>query len=124
MRKLYAMRVQKGVSMHKQVGKPNWFCSFRVFSKERGNWRWVFRSTKTANEAKAREIARAWHKAALKAGRGELSEDAARQIIAHGVADVFLHGNSEKLGRSSMCFWGKRWLSAKRVETSEATFLR
>ena len=118
------MKVQRGVSIHKQPGRPNWFCSFRIFKKEVGGWRRVFRSTETADESKAREICRAWHVAALKAGKGELSEDVAREIIARGVADVFLHGNSETLERVTIRAWCERWLKAKKLEASEGTYLR
>lgn len=118
------MRVQRGLSIHKQAGRPNWFCSFRIFNKEARAWRWVFRSTLTADEAKAREICRCWHIAALKAGKGELSEDAAREIIARGVSDVFLHGNTETLSRATIRGWCERWLAAKGIEASEGTHLR
>jgi integrase len=118
------MKVQRGVSIHKQPGRANWFCSFRIFSKEIGQWRYVFRSTKTADESKAREICRAWHVAALKAGKGELSEDSAREIIARGVADVFLHGNAEALERVTIRGWCDRWLRAKELEATEGTQLR
>jgi integrase len=84
----------------------------------------VFRSTETADESKAREICRAWHKAALKAGKGELSEDAAREIIARGVSDVFLHANAEALDRATIRAWCERWLAAKGIEASEGTHLR
>src|SRR5262249_1420515 len=72
----------------------------------------------------AREICRAWHKAALKAHKGELSADAAREIIAHGVSDVFLHANSEKLERAKIRTWCERWLEAKQIEASQGTYLR
>ena len=84
----------------------------------------MFRSTETADESKAREICRCWHKAALKAGRGELSEDAARAIIARGVSDVFLHANLERLERATIGDWCDRWLAAKGIEAAEGTHLR
>src|SRR5260370_40786552 len=124
MREIYAVKVQRGVSIHKQPGRPNWFCSFRIFNKELGEWRYVFRSTETADESKAREISRCWHVAALKGGKGELSEDTAREIIARGVSDVFLHSNSEKLERATIRGWCERWLKAKGIEASEGTHLR
>jgi hypothetical protein len=104
------MKVQKGVSIHRQPGRPNWFCSYRIFNTEAGRWRRVFKSTKTEDESAAREICRAWHKAALKAGKGQLSADAAREIIAAGVADVFLHATAEVLDRVTIRAWCERWL--------------
>ena len=122
--KALCIKVQRGVSIHRQPNRPHWFCSYRIFDTEAGRWRWVFRSTKTDNESAAREICRAWHKAALKAGKGELSADAAREIIAQGVSDVFLHANAEKLERATIRSWCERWLSAKGIEASEGTHLR
>jgi integrase len=118
------MKVQRGVSIHRQPGRPHWFCSFRIFDTEAGRWRWVFRSTRTDKESAAREICRAWHKAALKAGKGELSADVAREIIAQGVSDVFLHANAEKLERVTIRSWCDRWLTSKGIEASEGTHLR
>jgi integrase len=118
------MKVQRGVSIHRQPGRPHWFCSFRVYDGQTGKWRWVFRSCKTSDETKAREICRAWHKAALKAGRGELSEDAARAIIGQGVSDIFLHATGEALDRVTIRAWCERWLVSKALEASEGTHLR
>jgi integrase len=118
------MKVQKGVSIHRQPGRPNWFCSYRLYDGQTGKWRWVFRSCKTSDETKAREICRAWHKAALKAGRGELSEDAARAIIGQGVSDIFLHATGEALDRVTIRAWCERWLVSKALEASEGTHLR
>ena len=81
--------------------------------------------TKTAKESEAREICRAWRKAALKAGSGAgLSADAAREIIAQGVSDVFLHANAEALDRVTIRAWRDRWLAAKEIEVSEGAHLR
>jgi integrase len=118
------MKVQKGVSIYRQPGRPHWFCQYRIWDGELGRRRLVFRSTRTDNESAAREIGRCWHKAALKAGKGELSADAAREIIAQGVSDVFLHANAERLERSTIRGWCERWLVAKGIEASEGTHLR
>jgi integrase len=119
------MKVQRGVSIHKQPGRPNWFCSYAIFDGVTRRWRRVFRSTKTANEREAREICRAWHKAALKArSSAGLSADAAREIIAQGVSDVLLHANAEALDRVTIRAWCDRWLEAKAIEASEGTRLR
>jgi len=53
----------------------------------------VFRSTKTSDCKQALEICRAWQKAALLARNSKLSVDAAREVIAQGVADVFTQAN-------------------------------
>ena len=54
-------------SVHRQKGKPNWFCSYSIWNADSNRWRRVFRSTKTNNKRQAREIARTWQKAARKA---------------------------------------------------------
>ena len=119
------MKVQRGVSIHKQPGRPHWFCSYSIFDGASHKWKRVFRSTKTAKESEAREICRAWHKASLKAGSGAgLSADAAREIIAQGVSDVFLHANAEALDRVTIRAWCDRWLAAKEIEVSEGAHLR
>jgi hypothetical protein len=76
-------------SIHRQPGRPYWFCAFSIWNPETRTNRRVFRSTKTSDKKQAVEICRAWHKAALKARNGKLSVDAAREVIAQGVRDVF-----------------------------------
>jgi integrase len=116
------MKVQRGVSIHKQLGRPNWFCSYSIFDGVLRRWRRVFRSTRTAKESEAREICRAWHKASLKArSSAGLSAEFAREIIAQGVADVFLHANAERLDRATLRAWCDRWLEAKAIETEAST---
>ena len=82
-------------SIHRQPGRPFWFCAFSIFNPETRTSRRVFRSTKTSDKKQALEICRAWHKAALKARNGKLSVDAAREVIAQGVSDVFTAANIE-----------------------------
>ena len=111
-------------SVHKQPGKPNWFCAFSLFNPETGASRRVFRSTKTKDKKQALEICRAWHKAALKARNGKLTIDAAREVIAQGVSDVFTHTNLESLPSASIRSWGETWLQAKAIEAGESTYTR
>jgi hypothetical protein len=65
-------------SIHRQPGRPYWFCAFSIWNPETLTSRRVFRSTKTRDKKQALEVCRAWHKAALKARNGKLSVDAAR----------------------------------------------
>ena len=83
-----------------------------------------FRSTKTRDKKQALEICRAWHKAALKARNGKLSVDAAREIIAQGVSDVFTAANVESLPSASVKSWCETWTEAKALETEESTHAR
>jgi integrase len=111
-------------SIHRQPGRPYWFCAFSIFDPETNRSRRVFRSTKTSDRKQALEICRAWHKAALKARNGKLSVNAAREVIAQGVSDVFMHANIESLPSASIETWCETWIGAKAIETEETTHLR
>jgi integrase len=111
-------------SIHKQPGRPFWFCAFSIFNPETNASRRVFRSTKTKDKKQALEICRAWHKAALKARNGLLNEDSARTIIAQGVSDVLMAASAESLPSASIRAWCERWLQAKAIEAGESTHIR
>jgi integrase len=111
-------------SIHRQPGRPYWFCAFSIWNPETLTSRRVFRSTKTRNKKQALEICRAWHKAALKARNGKLSVDAAREVIAQGVSDVFTAANIESLPSASIKSWCETWAEAKAIETEESTHAR
>ncbi|HJY53619.1 MAG TPA: site-specific integrase [Candidatus Udaeobacter sp.] len=111
-------------SIHKQAGKPNWFCAFRIWNKETGKWKPVFRSTKTSDKKQARKICDAWESAAQEAHNGKLSADAARDIIARGVSDVYRAGNLETLESATIKSWCEKWLQTKSIEASEGTHVR
>src|SRR5215472_16511011 len=111
-------------SVHRQPGRPYWFCAFSIFNPETRTNRRVFRSTKTRDRKQALEICRAWHKAALKALNGKLSVDAAREVIAQGVSDVFTAASAESLPNASIKSWCNTWLEAKSIEAEESTYLR
>jgi integrase len=111
-------------SIHRQPGRAYWFCAFSIWNPETRTSRRVFRSTKTSGRKQALEICRAWHKAALQARNGKLSVDAAREVIAQGVSDVFMHANVESLPSASIKSWCETWLEAKSLEAEETTHLR
>jgi integrase len=108
-------------SIHRQPGRPYWFCAFSIWNPETLTSRRVFRSTKTRDKKQAIEICRAWHKAALKARNGKLSVDAAREVIAQGVSDVFTAANVESLPSASIKAWCETWLEAKAIEAEQST---
>ena len=108
-------------SIHRQPGRPFWFCAFSLFDPQTNRNKRVFRSTKTSDKKQALEICRTWHKAALKARNGKLNEDSARAIIAQGVSDVLMAANAEALPSASIKSWCETWLQAKAIETGEAT---
>jgi integrase len=112
-------------SIHRQPGKPFWFCAFTVFNPETHASKRVFRSTHTSDRRQALEICRAWDRAAKKARNGKLSVDAARDVIAQGVSDVFTYANVESsLPSSSIKSWLNTWLEAKAIEAEESTHAR
>jgi integrase len=111
-------------SIHRQPGRPYWFCAFSIWNPETLTSKRVFRSTKTRDKKQAVEICRAWHKAALKARNGKLSVDAAREVIAQGVSDVFTAANVESLPSASIKSWCETWTEAKAIETEESTYAR
>jgi integrase len=92
-----------------------------IWNPETLTSRRVFRSTKTRDKKQALEICRAWHKAALKARSGKLSVDAAREVIAQGVSDVFTAANVESLPSASIKAWCETWLQAKSIEAEQST---
>jgi len=108
-------------SIHRQHGRPFWFCAYSIFDPQTNRNKRVFRSTKTSDKKQALEICRVWHKAALKARNGKLSVDAAREVIAQGVADVFTVANVESLEKHSIKSWCETWLEAKAIEAGKAT---
>ena len=111
-------------SIHRQPGRPFWFCAFTLFDPQTNKSKRVFRSTKTRDKRQALEICRTWHKAALKARNGKLSVDAAREVIAQGVSDVFTAANVESLPSASIKSWCETWLQAKAIEAEESTHAR
>jgi integrase len=111
-------------SIHRQPGRPFWFCAFTLFDPETHTSKRVFRSTKTREKKQALEVCRAWHKAALLARKGKLSADAAREVIARGVSDVFTAANVESLPSASVKLWCDTWLQAKSIEAEPSTHAR
>jgi integrase len=111
-------------SVHRQKGRPFWFCAFSIWNPETLTSKQVFRSTKTRDKKQALEICRAWHKSARKARKGTLNEDSARAIIAQGVSDVLMAVSAESLPSASIKAWCETWLQAKAIEAEESTHAR
>ena len=112
-------------SIHKQKGKPFWFCSYSTWSAETSNWKRHFKSTKMTDKKAAQEVCRAWEQTA-KIGRvkDKLTPEVAREIVARGVADIFTAVNSETMPSASMRAWCRQWLDAKQIEAEPATTVR
>jgi integrase len=111
-------------SIHKQPGKPFWFCAYSTFDPEQQRWIRRFRSTKTANRKQAEEICRTWAKASELGRVGTLTPDKAREVLAAGLQDIFLTSNREKLKTYTMREWGTRWLASKLIENTARTHER
>lgn len=103
-------------SLHKQSGKPNWFCAFTSPDGTRH-----FKSTGTHDRKQAEQICRTWAKASLYGEK--LNADKAREIIAAGVADV-MAATGQTLPSTSISNWIGRWLNTKSVENEPATHTR
>lgn len=103
-------------SLHKQKGKPNWFCAFTTADGKRH-----FKSTGTDEKKAAWEICQSWAGAALH-GDG-LTADKARELITRGVETVML-ATGQALEHASIRDWCKRWLATKEVEAEERTHER
>src|SRR2546426_8746315 len=111
-------------SIHRQPGRPFWFCAFTLFNPETHTSKRVFRSTKTRDRKQALEVCRTWHKAATLGRKGKLSVDAARDVITRGVSDVFTAANVESLPSASVKLWCETWLQANSIEAEESTHAR
>ena len=106
-------------SIHRQPGRPFWFAAFTSADCRR-----VFRSTKARDKKQAREIANTWERAARLGRQKRLTPEAAREIIAAGVADVFAAANKEMMPGATVKGWCHAWLETKRIETEPNTHER
>jgi integrase len=111
-------------SLHRQTGKPNWFCAYSSWDVETQQARRHFKSTGTSDRREALQICNAWDKAARIGRRGKLTPDSARAIIAATVADVFAMSNRETLRTRSIREWCEAWLETKKLEAAVATVSR
>jgi integrase len=111
-------------SIHRQSGKPHWFCAFSAFNPETNRMQRMFRSTETNNKKQARKICQAWQDAADEGRNGTLTVDAARSIIARGVSDIFRIVNRNPMPRASIKSWCETWLEAKKVEVEKSSYDR
>ena len=106
-------------SVHKQPGKPFWYCAFTTTDSVRR-----FRSTKTKNKGQAEAICAAWEKAEKHGRAGTLTPDKAREVLTAGLEDIFLVSNCETLKTYTVRQWGKQWLESKLIENTSRTHER
>src|SRR5665213_2965327 len=79
----YATLLCLMASLHKQPGKPYWFCAFSTPDGRRH-----FKSTGTDIKSQANKICAGWVKASELAGQKNLTADRARKLIDATIADV------------------------------------
>jgi hypothetical protein len=94
---------------------PFWYCAYAVGDKRH------LKSTKTKSKHQAEIICRKWEMAGNKAKTGKLTPDAARQVIAQGVAEIFAAGGDD-LPQSTIRQWAERWLESKALESPQQRF--
>jgi len=103
-------------SLHRQPGKPNWFCAYTTPDGVRR-----FRSTQTSDKKQAWQVCNTWAKASTLGGK--LTPERAREVIAAGVADVLM-ATGQTLPSATIRAWFKRWLEFKEVENEQRTHER
>lgn len=107
-------------SIHRQPGKPNWFCAFYDWDAEGTPVR-RFKSTGTTNRKQATQICAAMERAAKDAKSGKLTPERARAIIESHVAEI-AEGHGVEISRQSIAEYFNGWLKAK--GGSESTRIR
>src|ERR1700751_2055985 len=87
-------------TVHRQPGRPFWFCAFSMFDAETGTNKRVFRSTKTRDKKRALEICRTWNKAAGLARKDRLNKTAVDDLLKQSVKDVREASDKNKIGET------------------------
>lgn len=103
-------------SIHRQTGKPNWFCAY---TDQTGTPR--FKSTQTPNRKQAEKICGAIQKAVNDARYGELTADRARAIVESVVSDI-ARASGVTMSRQTVADFFNGWINAKGA--SESTLIR
>jgi integrase len=98
-------------SIHRQPGRPHWFCAFYDYDAE-GNPVRRFKSTKTTNRKEAGRICAAMERAAKDARKGKLTPERARKIVEDAVSEIAESAGIE-LPRQSIKEYFNGWLTAK-----------
>ncbi len=106
-------------SIHRQPGRPNWFCAFYDWDAE-GNPVRRFKTTGTTNRKQAQQICAAMQKAARDAQEGKLTPERARAIIEAHVSEI-AEGHGIQLPRQSVQQFMDGWLSGRGCTESTRT---
>ncbi|MES2308834.1 MAG: phage integrase SAM-like domain-containing protein, partial [Verrucomicrobiota bacterium] len=106
-------------SIHRQPGRPFWYCAFTTPDGVRR-----FKSTKTTDRKQAIQISQSWERASREGKNGKLTPERARAIIAAGVADVYSAATQEHLPCGTFKAWVEQWLQTKTIELMPSSFSR
>src|SRR5947207_14550488 len=105
-------------SLHKQKGRPFWFCAFRS-----ADGRQYFKSTGTTNKTEAKIICDKMAEIGRAARKKRLTPEKARRII-EDVAARILEQAGQALPHSSIRDYFTAWMKEKESAGAQATFLR
>jgi integrase len=109
-------------SVHRQPGRPNWFCAFYDHDSEGQPVR-RFKSTRTTNRKQAQRICAAMERAARDAKHGRLTADRARKIVEDAVGEIAESAGVE-MPRHRIGEYFNGWLRAKGASPSTITRYR
>jgi len=102
-------------SIHKRKRSSFYSCSFLS-----ADGRWLKKSTKQSNRAKAMAVCVAWELAAKQARTAVLTAAQARKVVAEMVE----HSTGEALTAYTVRSWVNQWLASKKGEATESTLTR
>ena len=105
-------------SLHRQIGRPYWFCSYRGADGKQH-----FKSTGTTNKAEAKIVCTALGKGERMARKRRLTPDAARRIIETALAEL-LDESGQALPLSTTRAFFVSWLKQKETDGAESSYAR
>ena len=105
-------------SLHKQSGRPYWFCAFTGPDGKRR-----FKSTGTTDKRQAKEICNTWARSSELAKVGKLNDEKARAIVARGLEDI-LAATGQTMASASTRQCLENWLNLKKLEATDKTHRR
>src|SRR5262245_7490632 len=105
-------------SLHRQKGRPFWFCAYRSADGKQH-----FKSTGTSNKAEAQLICDKIGKGAKRARKRTLTADAAREIVEAAVKEL-MEESGDTLPTYTCRQFFNSWLVEVESEGSESTLLR
>lgn len=103
-------------SIHRQHGKPNWFCAFTDPSGAR-----CFRSTGTPKKSEAKIICETWDKAAKEVRNGSANQLRMRTIVERTISDI-MESKGQSLNANPVNAFLEEWLHDIERQISVSTF--